>query len=260
MIPFSGFLAISPSSSLAEDCNYLQLDRADGIKKKRDWILLRENRRHPQRRYGGVPMCPSQSKKLCFFLWCMVGRFLKKVLSFPVTTFVLYPQWYGRWVTRMAQQYTVHEKGMGEEEGIGEWFVRFPFPPPTPPPFFDREPLLPFGRENWRRRRSRVEGGGGGGGPQLEERGEGERGRPKIFADASENGSSPPPLLPNPKWAGGQTPSLALSRVYRVWLEVCSPVWMLNSCFPSAPFIVHRETLAFFPEMPSYFQCGGMNG
>ena len=129
LIPFSGFLAISPSSSLAEDCNYLQLDRTDGIKKKRDWILLRENRRHPQRRYGGVPMCPSQSKKLCFFLWCMVGRFLKKVLSFPVTTFVLYPQWYGRWVTRMAQQYTVHEKGMGKRTNHS------PIPSSSPIPF-----------------------------------------------------------------------------------------------------------------------------
>ncbi len=33
------------------------------------------------------PMYSSQSKKLCFFPWCMVGKFLKKVLPFPVTTF-----------------------------------------------------------------------------------------------------------------------------------------------------------------------------
>ncbi len=129
------------------------------------------------------PMCPSQSKKLCFFLWCMAGKFLKKVLPFPVTTFVLYyPQWYERWVTRMAQQYTVHDKGMGEVEGIGEWFVRFPSPLPLRPRFSTASPCCLLG--------GRIGDGGGVESKEEEEeeeedhnwkRGGGRKGAPQNF-------------------------------------------------------------------------------
>ena len=122
------------------------------------------------------PMCPSQSKKLCFFPWCMVGKFLKKVLPFPVTTFVLhYPQWYGRWVTRMALHCS-RERNWG---GGGNWrMVRsLPLPPTLSAPVFRQRAIVAFwageletAAESSRRRRRRTtigrEGGGRKGAPQ----------------------------------------------------------------------------------------------
>lgn len=88
-----------------------------------------------------------------------------------------------------------------------------PLPPTHSAPVFRQRAIVAFwageletaaesSRRRRRRRRRRT---------TIGREGEGEeRGRPKIFADASENGSSPPPLLPNPKWAGGAD-SLTLS-------------------------------------------------
>ncbi len=93
------------------------------------------------------------------------------------------------------------------------------FPPTHSAPVFRQRAIVAFWageletaaessrRRRRRRRRRRT---------TIGREGEGEeRGRPKIFADASENGTSPPPLLPNPKWAGGaDSPPLSLSQEY----------------------------------------------